>query len=518
MLEHMVLLIWGVSVLIGVLIAIRKYEDTHPNTTFSAEIWNKRSSPYEILMLTLKKAFRHKQSRWFVLLWVVIALAFVLVKYAVPIIFAPYISIGNAAPVAPVAVYVPSYQNLSDPQKLLEEYALEVPSALRAAGAVDTVVGTAEANSSVSIDPPEILQDLGGGEVIMRIGYRYNITGVDFGLQDYPDLVLGVEGSCTTEYGWLAYSGPSPSDTDVLIEIYHPFNDTALNQQVSLYNGGPPVAFFFTGNISDTGPPGNFTWAAIVSSTYRESYWIGTDPWYLTIESADPGKYLVKPKRPALSCWQNDVWSYRGYNSSITGLNSTALPGLNLPLVLQDIFAHFLGQPKIVPLSTRLGASALQSAATSQGNIFNASSSSVHADLTRLVFASYIATVNTLTDTTLFSTNTAIPNEVLDSNGNIQEGVGGFVIYSSDVTTLSVRALIVIPTLTLGLWIIFIVLLILPIPGKEVSTLAVKFPTDDKTSKPEKESQTKSVLGQVVQQITPSLDSKPGSINDASNV
>lgn len=149
-----------------------------------------------------------------------------------------------------------------------------------------------------------------------------------------------------------------------------------------------------------------------------------------------------------MSCWQNDIWSYRGYNSSYDLIGE--LPGLQMSEVLLSIFSRFLSGPKIVSLATQLGATALQSASTGLGQIFDAGSASIHSDLERLVLASYIATKNVLTDTTLIPTST-IPNLVKDSNGNIFPGVADFVVRSSSVSTLSIRALIISPALSVAL-------------------------------------------------------------------
>src|SRR5437773_1436952 len=118
---------------------------------------------------------------------------------------APYIIISNAAPVAPSAIYVPDLPATAQNAYLAKSYALEVPSALRAAGSVQ--VANMSTRAEVSVDQPELLQDLGGGEAIIRMGYRYSLTGADLGLQYYPKLTLRVEGSCTTEYGWLVAEG-----------------------------------------------------------------------------------------------------------------------------------------------------------------------------------------------------------------------------------------------------------------------------------------------------------------------
>ena len=472
LLDHIVLLVWSLSVISGLLVYIKVYKARHPHDPFSRSLWARRSSPYSILKLTVKHLWKSKSRDWWVLLWVLLALGFLVMKYTIPIIFAPFIIIDNAAPVAAQAIYVPSSNNtdtLNEATKLLEYYALGFPAAFRAVGNIDTVKNTLPSTSLITVDRPKILPpNSSTNDPNQQISYRYIVTGLDFGLQNYPDLKLNVEGSCRTEYSW--YRGSFIGlDTYVTQDGYQLYNDGSQSSMVYVNtNDSPaPVAQFFVNLVKSSGPASNLTWAAVISSVNRTSLWPSEDPWYKTgyaDTDTDQGlvTYHVKPGRPALSCWQNDVWSYHGFNSSIINLTTAALPGLELPLALQDIFAHYLGAPKIPSLGSQLGLSALQSASTSIETVFNASSSSLYNDLERLVFASYIATVNTLTETTLYNTGHSIPNDIL-ANGQIPDGVDEFVIWSKDVITLSVKALIIIPVLTAVLWIIFVIVLLLPL-------------------------------------------------------
>jgi len=300
----------------------------------------------------------------------------------------------------------------------------------------------------------------------MRIGYAYNITGLDLGLQNHPELTLNVEGSCTTEYGWWNISGIIDDNLpSAFVEAYNLFNDPQSQIVVSKYDGGPPIAYFFAPTPADANAS-NVTWAAIISSVNRTSFTPGTDPWYRTgpspIFEANPspnfGPFMVLPKRPALSCWENDVWSYQGNIGSINTLDN--ITGLNLPPGLRTILVDSLGEPMIVTLGSYLRQSALKSSFTALSDEFNANSSTIYTDLQRLVFASYIASVNSLTETTLYS-NSTIANDVRP-DGILLPGTSDFVIFSNDVVTLSVKALIIIPTIALLLWVTFIVLMLLP--------------------------------------------------------
>lgn len=496
-LEHIVMLVWGIAVFTGVLISIWKYGHDHPSSPISTEIYSKRSSPHVILQLAVKNFRKVKSIRWLILVWIAITLAFIVVKYSIPIVFAPYIKIGSAAPVNASTIFVPSrndtdsFSNTSNINNL-KIFNFYVPSALRAVGSIDSLNGTAGINPSLSVDQPETIGVNDDGGLVTRIGYRYNVTGLDFGLQYYPDLVFSVEGSCITEYGW--WAGESNNDTDypgAFVEGYIPFNDPNNIQYVSLYDGGPR-AFFYV-NLPEN-PTSNLTWAAIISSVNRTSWFPSTDPWYQT----DPNPfynsnqttiapYMVRSQRPALSCWENDVWSYKGHSGSIDDLPN--IPGLNLSPGLVTIFTDSLGLPMIYILGTYLQVSALKSSVTALSNILDANSSSIYSDLERLVYASYIATVNCLTETTLFPPANGFPNEVAPG-GILLEGTGNFVIYSNDIATLSVRSLIIIPTIAVSLWIVSIVLLLLPITRNVVATLEAQ-PRETDPAEPKKSRLTK---------------------------
>lgn len=509
LLEHVVVLVWTLIVYFGVLASIRRYEKKHPDSSIAKDLFAGRSSPFEVVKFTFERVIKPGYSRWLIFLWLLLALAFFVLKYAIPIIFAKYIIIGNAAPVNPQAIYVPSLNAINtdnDPRRLLDYYALEVPSVLRATGSVESVNSTVDRNSSVSVHQPEPLPpDPATRDPSQRINYGYNITGEDLGLQHYPDLSLNVEGSCFTDYSWYI-GGRLLDNSGTVYDTYALYNNQSNNITVSLNDGLSPVATFLIGTSPATGPPSNITWAAIISSVNRTSYFPSTDPWYLTTSNDVPDPpFRVKEGRPALSCWQNDVWYYKEANSSVTHLDSTALPGLQLADPIQKILAHFLGQPKAPYLGTRLGNSALISASTSLARIFNASSSTLHSELERLVFASYIGTVNTLTETTLFPSSRGVLNDII-VNGDIPDGVDGFVIYSKDVVALSVKALIVIPVIAAALWILTVVVIVLPVAemkalAKREEAASIGKDRKGTGEQGAEESRTETVIGKAVEQV-----------------
>jgi hypothetical protein len=475
LLQLIVLQAWAIIINVGLLLFYRKESHSYRSVVVSIGIWNSKSSPFDVLKLagTYWVKFRHSRA---LLLLVLLFLAFavLIINYALPILVASHIYLGHAAPVAPYSIYAPSIE-VSYGARYIKAIALNTPSALRAAGSAQ--VANQDILAKASVDEPEIVRYTDEGEPVIRMNYRYNMTGADFGLQHYPDLALHVEGSCTTEYGWHANTTES---SGITTDEYLLFNDPSRVQAVSLDDGYMPLAYFSLGGVD--GP--NITWAAIVSSVGRASFTTSTDPWYQTVAVIENGnfsngggpsspRYAVRAARPALSCWQTDMYSYRGYNSSIVELNSNALPGLDMSPGLQGVLVRNLGVPAIVLWGGLLGGSTLQSAtsATPLG-AFDANSSTVYDDLKRLVLVAYIGSVNALINTVLYPTEVnSVPNMVLDLDGVILPGVDEFVIFSSEVTTLSVPAIVVIPVIFLVLFVINYCMINLPSPWYRIQAL-----------------------------------------------
>ncbi|KAK4249133.1 hypothetical protein C7999DRAFT_30345 [Corynascus novoguineensis] len=489
-LEHTVMLAWSMLILMAVVICTRRYNHAHPSRPFSKKVYQERdSSPLAIFYLSATILIHQKNARSLITMWIFVSLVWAAARYGFPIVFSGYIRIGNAAPVNPNAVFVPSRNNtgsFSDSSNInnLEIFNFYVPSALRSVGAVDALNQTQ--NLPIAVDQPETMGVDESGGLNIRIGYRYNVTGLDLGLQHYPDLRLSVEGSCITEYGW--WAGSSTNDSlhpGAYLDAYIPFNNPNYTQYVSVYDGGPRAYFF--ANPAESTSPTNTTWAAIISSVNRTSWFPSEDPWYQTgpnpyynTNSSMVAPYMVLPQRPMLSCWENDVWSYRGQNGSIADLPT--MPGLNLSPGLTAILVDSLGAPMIYLLGTYLQVSALKSSVTALSNIIDAESSSIYSDLQRLVYASYIATINCFTETTFFAPPNGFPNEVRPG-GVLLDGAADFIIFSNDIATLSVRTMIILPVLALALWILSITLVLSPVTQRTIREL-VPPSEDDKEDLP----------------------------------
>ncbi len=421
-------------------------------------VWNKRADLLDSIIETVTSS-RGSWKRPGVISLLFLLLAAWVGQKATGVLVPPLIILDNAAPVNPEAIYVPDRSNRNN-ASLATLFSLEVPRILRSLGstAVDE-----ELRQKVNISAARLEGQTSDGEDILRIDYRYRATGKDFGLQRFPDLALNVAGSCVTEYGWFSETLAAGS---IAVDYYYVFgNEINGRFDVSLFDGRQPMATFFVGETTQgTLATSNATWAAIISSVNRTSFSPGIDPWYLTgpaYESETGAQYSVRQARPALSCWQDDVWSYQGHNSTIEALTSEALPGLDLSVDLQTIFVSTLGSPMIQTVGEHLQASALLSSTTSNNQIFDASTSSVRADLERLVQAAYVATVNTLTDLTLYPAGAErqVPNIARGDSGQVLDGVADFVVWSPDVAALSTVVVIIIPSIYVGAWLVAIVLL-----------------------------------------------------------
>jgi len=464
MVTSMVMNLWCIFFAIGFYMMLKRRDKPH---IVSTSLWNKRASLTDSFLELIQPSatgHAHKDHwrQWWIYPVIFVVVICWIAQNVLSIIVPPYILIGNGAPVNPNAILALSDEDTSNVAKA-KVFSLDVPAALRAVGSAQVASKDVLNKATVS---QSLLNKLPNGESMLQIDYSYTVTGADLGLQNYPTLLLSVTGACTTEYNWLI-SSEKDETFGYITDTYAKFGNKSNPVSVNIIDGPAPIAYFYPGPAAPGGPPGNRTWAAIISSVDRQSFTAGTDPIYATTNLADTAAgtgSVVKPKRPALSCWQRDEWIYEGQSTIITDLDSAHIPGLDLSIGMQNILARYLGGQKVVDIGRQLGLSNLLSSTTSLGTIFDAGASSAFSDLHRLILAAYIATTNTLTDLTLYPPNAAdgavaIGNLALDDNGNPQPGVGDFVIWSTDISTLSIKSLIIIPVLSLVFWLLALGLL-----------------------------------------------------------
>ncbi|KAI6084744.1 hypothetical protein F4821DRAFT_166424 [Hypoxylon rubiginosum] len=448
---------WSIlfSVILYFYIRRQKGKELDP---LAPKLWNKRSDLFDLVFGALTSLSLKCPSPPTVLI-LLLCLAGWVGQKATGILVPPLILVNNAAPVDPNAIYVPDISDTST-LALANLFALEAPRFLRALGG--TAAGE-QIREKVEINQSPLLGQTDDGENIYRYDYQYSATGADMGLQRFPDLTLKVVGSCVTEYGWYndTRSLVDQNNGVTFVDLYNVWgNKTDVPFDVSLYDGRQPSATFFSGTNSSQGtlPNSNATWAAVVSSRDRYSFSSSNDPWYRTGPIED-SQYVVLGARPALLCWQDDVWSYQGQNSTVEALNT--LPGLDLSDGLQFIMSSILGTPMIELVGLHLQASALLSSTTANNQLFDAGASSIRTDLERLVQAAYVATINSLTDLTLYpaGVSSKLLNIARDGSAKPLDGIDDFVVWTPDVAALSTVAIIVIPSVFVGLWLIAIILL-----------------------------------------------------------
>ena len=449
MIDLILMQLWALAILIAISALLRKPHSPNLGAA-SAAIWNSQGSPFTVMKLMANYLFYVKKWRdWlYILLWMFAAAVLIVATYVLSIGVPRFLLLGNGAPVNPKSIYIPDLPLNPGLEVIYRVHALQVPASLRAAGSVNAA--TLQKVTMVTSLPRS-----GVNETIKQVKYNYNITAAEFGLQHAAGLVLSVEGSCITEYGWL-----SSSDLDTYNTTLDSYIAPIYNITLSRYDGQSPIGYFWLGpeeKKSNT----NTSFVIAVSSTGRTSFNPSDDPLYATEKTNDESSYvinyIVMSKRPMLSCWEDNVWSYHGQKRAASQL--TSLPELDMPDGLAKHFHNYsLSTPMIVRLGQMLGSRALHSASTALGGTFDAKSASMENDLHQLAAASYIATKNILTDTTTINRRslTNLTNAAVDpKTGKLYAGTADFIITSKDIATISIKVLITIP--------LILILLLLPI-------------------------------------------------------
>lgn len=449
--------IWLAFVLVSVAIFMRK-NHSHNRAAATAGIYNAASSQTAVMTIVLKYLKPMKGEIWYPISWCIFALIALAGVSAASILIPRLLVIGNAAPVNPLSVYFPSsLLNNTEAEDITitaRAFSLTVPFFQRSAGQVAVTP-----RNSVVVE-----QERNADPRMVRVNYRYNVSAGEFGLQHAEGLVLYVEGSCHTEYGW-HQPNTKPERSNDIQDTYNLWNNETYQVNVSgVYDGGPPVPFFEVNTDIQNPGTGNISYSIIVSSLNRFSFTPSTDPWYLTKSFDDPNvafKNIISTGRPALSCWEASKFNYRGKSVDIYNLHTldlaafASLDKTQTPF-LTDILQSTNSVPLICNLGTGLGRSALTSSSSSAVGVgFNAGTASIFQDLEFLVIASYVATKNLFVETTLFSPRgrDGLPDLarsftsalVVDNSGLPRPGTGDFIIRDRGVITLSVRALIAIP-------------------------------------------------------------------------
>ncbi|KAL8399495.1 hypothetical protein RB594_000033 [Gaeumannomyces avenae] len=408
---------------------------------------------------TEAKKYPYKASSWkrdsaYGLLLATIALTVFGVDKAMGVFVPGLVVLGAVAPADPDSVYYPvPSEGDTDPAGSLRNFGLKAPAAMRALGSVEAAGATFRRRIEIAT---KSMGQWNNTESVQQVTYSYNVSGYEFGLQRGSMLKLQVSGSCRTEYGWLREERPTAD--------FYSLWDGKRNFSIPIDNtsiADAPKASFLIPDDRDSYVEavrtGNMTFVILIWSSHRASISIGSNPWYATEPRGAAPKapyqagFWIKRKRPVLSCWQKDTWSYGDQTvDSIYDLKN--IPGIKIEQVLLKVLEAALAVPLVVKLGNASGDSALRSRTTSPNGVIDAGASSIKNDMERLVMASYVGTKNVFVDTTMYESNAGWPNMLQDANGQAAAGAGNFVITSPEVLTFSLTGLISLAT-------IFVVLL-----------------------------------------------------------
>ena len=406
-------------------------------------------------------------------------------------IFSRTFTVGNIAPVNSKFVYVPSYTGTDDVQGQRVSVEYDGLAALKAFRSVDGAEASSDVRQDVVTVDWEPLQSI-NGEDRYSIQYNYKVSGVDMGLQKLRDLTLEVSGNCTFQENWwfAAASYPDTADASESMTLYDifinwapdtlvqypdveqtPFNYTTETFKgnnsrpiyIPIYPRSPPAANFYSAQYTteNLNQATGRSYFVIIPLTARVStVGTSTDPWYATQASnistlMEKYPEMVKSQRPPLLCQENNEWSLHGWKGTMQNLISDGSdsPPLPIPPGIKFILQTGLGPlPMMFTLGRALRAGSLQSSTRLVGEegAIDTQNAQARDDITRLVHASYLATVSLFHDAAVAGSvlKSQIASGVLVNplaNNVNGPGSGDFVITSSAVRALSLRALIAIP-------------------------------------------------------------------------
>lgn len=383
----------------------------------------------------------------------VVAISIYVGSIVVGIIGPTLIQIGNVAPVRPSTVFYPRYP--TTPEENLQNFGLLAPAALRAIGSVESSNDAIRSKVKISVSPIDPPAPDG---IRQQLDYNYELSGVDLGLQHLSPLQLSITGSCYTEYNWYVQTA---NETEFYVLYPELGDDTTLSQRtvrvshnlIDIKNA-PRAAIISHPNAAEQlARSSNVSFSVIVSSAHRASISKSSDPWYTTETrptddpSLEPAPYnateWMKLRRPVLSCYQHDLWTYDSSPPASSVLDLDRLPGIDLPDAIHSVFMNAFSVPMVVTLGNAIGDSALRSRTTSPRGVIDAEKSSIKSDMERLVMAAYIASVNVFSGTVSFTPGAGgYPNVLEGDDGQPAPGAGDIVVTSSDVQTFSMVGLI----------------------------------------------------------------------------
>ena len=381
-----------------------------------------------------------------------LAILWFLGTYAAGIWVAGALISGNVAPANPGKVYVPPPSG-KDPADMMRLQALRAPATLRSLGSAE-----AASNQHTIRKRFSFISHITSGVSPQYFTYNYTVTAHDMGLQKWYDLKQVVGGRCDVDSSWFSKNVPEED-----LDVYRPWG--LANKTVTVVYDGErktapsataiPFPYMDANFLIDQAA--DHRYGIIVHSSHRASYRPGTDPWYQTepftasenntdAQITSPPGNRVMGGRPALSCTQKDVWSYNGRQfKNIFELTDEA--NIKLPDGWVTQLQFDFGSPRIVEVINSAGPSSLVSASTFAGGVFDAETSTIEKDMTRLFTATWISTAHTFRNMLMVDDRQNFGNAAEGGTGQPQRGVDLFVVSTPKVATLRLSVLATIPVL-----------------------------------------------------------------------
>jgi len=405
---------------------------------------------FRLLRRSLDKKFR---ARWLAVGLLLLAVVWLSGSYIASVFVAGKLIAGNIAPADPNRVFVPTPGLKAESDKMRLQ-ALRAPATLRSLGSAEAASEHHTIRDHFSLEA-----HLESGDSPQYFSYSYTVGAGDMGLQKWHDLRQEVSGRCDVDSSWLWKSIPEQD-----VDVYRPWG--LENKTVKVVIDGErktapsataiPFPYAKKDFLIDQAAENRY--GIIVRSSHRASHRPGTDPWYKTesfvaLENEtdaripDPAGNQVMGGRPALSCTQKDVWWYNGTQFKnvyeLTNRSNINFPDGWATQLQLDFF-----DPRIIDMVNSAGSSSLASSSTFVGERFDAQSSKIKTDMTRLFTATWISTAHTFRNMLMVGDNTQdIPNAAHKGTEQPQDGVGLFVASTPQVGTLRYSVLLSIPIL-----------------------------------------------------------------------
>jgi len=427
---------------------------------------------------------------------VVAALGTIAGSITLSIFFPKLLIIGKVAPVDPSIVFYPNMDDslpsstLANDTNALNSQLMKLDysshGALRALSRIDNFDTTVRPRVRLRKIKRERFVNARDKSSEQRYGirYRYNVTGVDMGLQDAGELMLSVNGTCEFQDSWFNMTTGGNNGTEIQYDEWNlwanaetgPFAGPNLQLNRTYYKsrnpyrirddaGIVPYAAFYPAVLEPANlasKTGYNYYAILPYTTLNKSPVNGDDPWYAVQPITTPGHHTaglnfeVKLGRPPLACMQYDELSYRNWVGHLADLaSSDRPPGLKLSNATLTVLLQELSAPMVVNLGLSISAFTLKSATAllqSSGDPgINTLDATAYSDMERLILASYVATRDIFRDTAIAGVDgtgegrSAQFNLFTGDDGRPEDGAGDFVLSSSRVSTLRVRSLVVVP-------------------------------------------------------------------------